>query len=120
MKRKIVIADDDEGIRDIFKLILEKEGYELVIYSEGRSLLLNKAIEQPNVYLLDKQLSGMDGLDICKQLKNDTITQNIPVVIISATPGVKDMSIAVGADDCLEKPFSKKDLLAIIQKNILT
>jgi DNA-binding response OmpR family regulator len=119
MKKKIVIADDDDGIRDIFRLILEREGYELIIYSEGATLLQNMRTELPGVYLLDKQLSGMDGLDICKQLKNDTSTQDIPVIMISATPGLKDMSIAAGADDCLEKPFSRKDLLAIVEKNIV-
>jgi DNA-binding response OmpR family regulator len=119
MKKKIVIVDDDAGIRDIFKLILEREGYETTIYSEGKALFKNKT-DKPNVYLLDKQLGGLeDGLDICRHLKSDAATKNIPVVMVSATPGIRDMARQAGANDCIEKPFTKNELIAIIEKNML-
>jgi CheY-like chemotaxis protein len=118
MKKKIVVVDDDLGIQDIFKFILEKEGYETTIYSGGKALFQNKT-EHPNVYLLDKQLGGMeDGLEICRHLKKDAATRNIPVVMVSATPGIRDMAKEAGANDCIEKPFTKGELIAIIEKNI--
>lgn len=118
MKKKIVIVDDDLGIQDIFKFILEKEGYETTIYSEGKTLFQNKT-EEPNVYLLDKQLGGMeDGLEICRHLKRDAATRNTPVVMVSATPGISAMAREAGANDCIEKPFTKNELIAIIEKNI--
>jgi DNA-binding response OmpR family regulator len=116
MKKKIVIVDDDLGIQDIFKFILEKEGYETTIYSEGKELFQHS--DEPNVYLLDKQLGMEDGLEICRHLKRDAATKNIPVVMVSATPGIREMAKLAGANDCIEKPFSKKELIAIIEKNI--
>ena len=119
MKKKIVIVDDDLGIQDIFKLILEKEGYETAIYSGGKALFQNKK-DEPNVYLLDKQLGGMeDGLDICRHLKSNATTKNTPVVMVSATPGIREMAKQAGANDYIEKPFTKKELLDIIEKNML-
>jgi CheY-like chemotaxis protein len=118
MKKRIVIVDDDLGIQDIFKFILEKEGYETAIYSGEKALFQNKT-EEPNVYLLDKQLAGMeDGLDICRHLKSDPATRNIPVVMVSATPGIRAMAKEAGANDCIEKPFTRGELIAIIEKNM--
>ncbi|HMG81525.1 MAG TPA: response regulator [Ferruginibacter sp.] len=119
MKKKIVIVDDDLGIQDIFRFILEREGYETTIYSGAKALFQNKT-DKPNVYLLDKQLGGMeDGLDICRHLKSDITTKDVPVVMVSATPGIKDMAKQAGANDYIEKPFSKRELIAIIEKNML-
>ena len=118
MKKKIIIVDDDLGIQEIFKLILEREGYETIIYSGGKALFQNKT-EEPNVYLLDKQLGGMeDGLEICRHLKREEATRNTPVVMVSATPGIRAMAKEAGANDCIEKPFTKNELIAIIEKNI--
>jgi DNA-binding response OmpR family regulator len=114
-KKKILITDDDSGVQDIFKLIFEKAGYEVAVYGEALSIFQNKFIT-PDLFLLDKQLSGEDGLKVCQFLKSQTLTKNIPVIMVSATPGISKMAIDAGADDFLEKPFQMKDLLKLVAK----
>jgi len=117
MKRKIVIADDDQGVLEIFKIIFEKEGYETITLSNPKPLLQNQYMDA-DIYLLDKQMSGTDGIEVCKYLKQQEQTRNIPVLIVSANPSAKALSEEAGADDFIEKPFLKKDLLAIVARNI--
>jgi DNA-binding response OmpR family regulator len=68
------------------------------------------------LFLLDKQLSGQDGLEVCQFLKSQSDTKDIPVIIISATPGISKMAMDAGADDFLEKPFQMKELLKLVDK----
>jgi DNA-binding response OmpR family regulator len=117
MKKKILITEDDPGLQDIFKIILEKAGYEVEIISNGNTLLQNK-FTPPNLFLLDKQLSGMDGLDICKHLKKQKNTQNIPVIMISANPSISVLSGDAGANAYIEKPFEKNYLLKMVEAHI--
>ena len=115
MKKKILITDDDEGIQDIFKLIFERAGYEVNIYAEASSILENK-FACPDLFLLDRQLSGQDGLKVCRFLKNQPYTKDIPVIIVSATPGIEALANEAGADDFIEKPFQVKELLSLVEK----
>ncbi len=115
LKKKILITDDDTGVQDIFRLILEKAGYEVVINDNGQDILDDR-YDIPHIFLLDKQLSGIDGIDICKHLKTHDTTRNIPVIMISASPGFAPLAITAGADDCLEKPFQMKDLLSKVER----
>lgn len=85
MRKRILIADDDPGIRDIFKLIFERYGYEIDLKEDATDLLKNNFF-LPDVFLIDKLLSGADGLDICVRLKNNPMTRNIPVIMVSASP----------------------------------
>jgi DNA-binding response OmpR family regulator len=117
MKSKILIVDDDPGIQDIFKIIFEKAGYEVMIESDGKSIGENK-YDFPDIYLLDRHLSGTDGIDICIYLKSLPQTKNIPVIMVSASPDIASLAAAAGADDFLEKPFTIPDLLAIVQKQL--
>jgi DNA-binding response OmpR family regulator len=117
MKKKILVTDDDPGVQDIFKIIFEKAGYDVVVNDNGNAILENN-FENPNIFLLDKQLSGIDGLDICKHLKSKEETKNIPVIMVSATPGLAPLAKNAGADDYLEKPFHLKDLLAMVEKYV--
>ena len=110
--KKIIFADDDPGIQDVVNLIFEGE-YEVTIFSNGESLL-NNNFEVPDLFLLDKQLSGIDGLDICRFLKAQESTRHIPVIIISASPNIDKLAKSAGADNVLEKPFNMKDLREIV------
>ncbi len=87
MKGKILVADDAASIRDIFRIILLKEGYEPELKEDANDLLIGK-FNAPDLFLIDKLLSGMDGLDICRFLKSNIATKNIPVVMISALPDI--------------------------------
>jgi DNA-binding response OmpR family regulator len=113
-KPRLLIADDDESIRDIFRLILSPENYELDIRSSGEDLLKNKFI-LPDLFLIDKQLSGVSGTDVCAHLKKQARTKNIPVIMISASPDIARLSKDAGADNYIEKPFDMSTLLKMIQ-----
>ncbi|MBE7172935.1 MAG: response regulator [Williamsia sp.] len=110
MKKRILITDDDLGIQDVLRCILEMAGYEVMITDSGDKILEN-CYELPHIYLLDKQMAGMDGADLCKRLKSAESTKGIPVIMVSATPGLGPIALSAGADDFLEKPFQRKELL---------
>lgn len=105
-----MIADDDPGIIDAIEMILEFEGYEVTSTIDGTTLLDLKN-DLPDLLLLDIWMSGEDGRDICKKLKQGTITKNIPVIMISASRDIRESAMAAGADDFLAKPFEMDELL---------
>ena len=115
MKKKILITDDDDGIQDIFKLIFERAGYEVQVFGDAGSILENN-YTYPDLFILDRKLRGHDGLKICKFLKSQNSTKDIPVIIVSATSGIKKLTEEAGADDFIEKPFQVEDLLSIVAK----
>jgi DNA-binding response OmpR family regulator len=115
MKKRILITDDDEGVQDIFKLIFERAGYDVEIHGEAVSIFENN-YNYPDLFLLDRQLSGQDGLKVCRFLKSQSVTKNIPVIIVSATPGIGKLAQEAGADDFIEKPFQMKELLRVVAK----
>ena len=117
MKYKILIADDDPGIRDIFKIVLTKAGYDIEVKEEASEIFKNN-FKIPDLFLIDKLLSGVDGLEVCRHLKNNPTTRNIPVVMVSASPDIGTLAIKAGADDFVEKPFELTYLLKVIERNI--
>lgn len=117
MKQRVIIADDDPGIQDVFQIIFQRAGYDIIIYPNGDKLMEN-SFEVPDVFILDKQLSGFDGLEVCRFLKSQGRTKNIPVIMLSANPTIGDVAKKAGADDYLEKPFKINDLLSMIQKHV--
>ena len=117
--KQIIIADDDPGIRDIFEIILKRAGYMVTVYSSGEILMANN-FKVPDMFILDKQLSGVDGLEVCRFLKGQESTKNIPVIIISASPYVAGSAVKAGADEFVEKPFRTKALLELLSKYLNT
>ena len=117
MALTIFVIEDDEGIQDVLKIVLNRAGYETNIYSDGRAIL-KKGSSLPDLFLIDKQLAGADGLTICRQLKDDKKTRSIPVIMMSAYPNIKEFSILAGANDFIEKPFKIESLLSTIRKHI--
>lgn len=117
MKPKILIADDDEGIRDILAIIFTKAGYSLEMKMNGDDLFRNK-FTLPDLFLLDKQLSGVNGLDVCRFLKSQERTMRIPVIMISASPDIASLSKQHGADAYIEKPFEISYLLNMVSHYI--
>ncbi|WP_342457021.1 response regulator [Mucilaginibacter sp. SJ] len=108
--KKIMIADDDPGIVDAVEMLLEFEGYEVTSTVDGTTVLDMKD-ELPDLLLLDIWMSGEDGRDICRKLKQDELTKDIPVIMISASRDIRDSAMMAGADDFLAKPFDMDDLL---------
>ncbi len=116
-KKNIVVTDDDPGIRDIFKIIFESAGYNVQVITNGDDLLNNK-FDIPDLFLLDKQLSGVDGIDVCRYLKRQKTTSHLPVIMISANPHIAKLSKEAGADAYIEKPFEVKYLLEMVERYI--
>lgn len=112
-RKKILIADDDPSIQDIFSIIFRRAGYQVEVKKDGEDILKNR-FTVPDIFLIDKQLSGYNGLDICKWLKTQRHTSNIPVIIISAAPDLANQANQAGADSYLEKPFDVNTLLKLV------
>jgi DNA-binding response OmpR family regulator len=113
-RKKIFIIEDDESIQTMLKLLFEKAGYEIEVSPDGQSIYQER--DWPDLFLLDKQLTGYDGLDICKYLKSKEQTRMIPVIMLSATPGVGTLAMQAGADDFMEKPFNSAVLVTKVAR----
>ena len=112
-RKRIIVTDDDPAIQDAVRMMLERRGYEVTVFSDG-SPLLKGAYSKPHLFILDKQLPGVDGLDICRYLKAQDATKNIPVLILSASPQIGPQAKAACADGFLEKPFKMQELRDIV------
>ena len=116
-KKTILIVDDEKPIMDILVYNLKKEGYDTLEAGDGQTAV-NIALEQkPDLILLDIMLPGMDGLTVCKKIRN---TLNIPIIMLSAKDEEIDkiLGLELGADDYITKPFSVRELMARIKANL--
>jgi DNA-binding response OmpR family regulator len=111
MKKKILIVDDDSFIQGILKIIFERSGFEVEASTDGLALL-EKRDYWPDFLIIDKNLQGYDGVEICKFLKGRLTTKNIPVLIISGAPGIEPLAKRAGAEEFLEKPFTTRALMS--------
>jgi len=110
--KKILIADDDPGIVDSVSMILEMMGYDVAFTYDGAVVPAQVANRHTDLIVLDIWMSGQDGREICKILKRDADTKNIPVLMISASHDVKQSAFDAGADDFLEKPFEMNTMMS--------
>lgn len=117
MNKKILVADDDPSILEALQMLLEDEGYNVETSNNGASLIKARE-EYPDLILLDIWMSGMDGRDICRQLKNNDITKNIPVILVSANKDTEQIAKDAGADGFIAKPFEMEDLLAKVKEHV--
>jgi CheY-like chemotaxis protein len=115
--KTIFLAEDDVAIQDAARLILERGGYSVQLHHNGDTLIDNTS-GHPDLFILDKQLPGIDGLDICRHLKTQQSTRHIPVIILSANPHIGKLALLAGADDFLEKPFQMKALRDMVAKHM--
>ncbi len=114
-RKKILIVEDDEAIADFLIMVFETAGFDIELYANGRGILTGD-YQVPDLFILDNQLPGPDGLSICKFLKSEARTAHIPVIIQSASPQAKLAAGIVGADAFIEKPFNIPDMLATVKK----
>ena len=116
-KKTILVVDDEKPIIDILVYNLQKEGYNTIEATDGE-MGLNMAIEQrPNLILLDVMLPKMDGLTVCKRIKQ---SYNVPILMLSARDEEVDkiVGLELGADDYITKPFSVRELMARVKANL--
>ncbi len=105
----ILLVEDDPSIQDAMQLIFPEPEYKLLIFSAAEDVLEENMLI-PDVYLIDKQLSGFDGIELCHVLKRNERTKAIPVIILSASPNIKELALEFGANDVIEKPFNIQHL----------
>jgi DNA-binding response OmpR family regulator len=115
MSKKIFIVDDNIGILEGFQTMLEGEGYEVTASLHIDIISPLKQDNLPDLIILDVLLSGVDGRDICKQIKNTNMTKHIPIIMVSAHPNARKTSIESGADDFISKPFEMEELLTKVR-----
>ena len=113
-KQKVLIVDDDANIAELISLYLEKECFETQIVGDGEEALQVFPVFKPNLILLDLMLPGIDGYQVCRELRRDT---SVPIIMLSAKGEVFDkvLGLELGADDYLIKPFDSKELVARVK-----
>ena len=113
-KQKILIVDDDANIAELISLYLTKEFYEVQIVEDGEQALQIFNTFQPNLILLDLMLPGMDGYQVCREIRTRS---NIPIIMLSAKGEDFDkvLGLELGADDYMIKPFDSKELVARVK-----
>lgn len=110
-KQKILIVDDDNNIAELISLYLTKECFETLIVNDGESALSAVESFMPNLILLDLMLPGIDGYQVCREVRAKL---NTPIIMLSAKGEIFDkvLGLELGADDYMEKPFDSKELVA--------
>lgn len=113
-KQKILIVDDDENIAELISLYLTKECFETQIVYDGESALTAFETFKPNLILLDLMLPGIDGYQVCREIRSSS---TVPIIMLSAKGEVFDkvLGLELGADDYMEKPFDTKELIARVK-----
>ncbi len=116
-KEHILIVEDEKGILDVVRYNLDKEGYRVSSVLSGEDALDQTRSQTPDLILLDLMLPGIDGLEVCKILKNDPKTIQIPIIMLTAKGDDIDIvtGLELGAEDYITKPFSPKVLIARIR-----
>ena len=114
MKTKIMVVDDDPNIRELVRLYLEKEGFEVTCAERGDEAVKLVRASPPNLMLLDVMLPGMDGWQVCREVRK---ISNIPIIMLTAKDETFDkvLGLELGADDYIVKPFDMKELVARIK-----
>ncbi|MBE5873641.1 MAG: response regulator transcription factor [Lachnospiraceae bacterium] len=113
-KQKILIVDDDNNIAELISLYLTKECYDTIIVNDGESVMPAMEAQEPNLILLDIMLPGMDGYQVCREVR---AKYSVPIIMLSAKGEVFDkvLGLELGADDYIEKPFDSKELVARVK-----
>lgn len=114
MPKKVFVVDDEPQIVKVLRVYLEKAGFQVITASDGTSALTTFQREKPDFMILDLNLPGMDGLEICKAVRRDS---NIPILMLTARVEEADklIGLELGADDYVVKPFSPREVVARVK-----
>jgi DNA-binding response OmpR family regulator len=118
VRQSVLVVDDSNLLRGILREELEAEGFEVHLAEDGPQALEMAHVLRPDVVVLDIGLPGMDGYEVCRRIKADAATNEIPVLMITALNELKDKlaGFEAGADVYLTKPFFTKELLARLRR----
>lgn len=117
MTKKILIMDDEPDVRKMVTGRLKKAGYDVIEAANGERGLEMLLSEKPDMVLLDLAMPGLDGAAVCRRIKADNATKNIPVMLFTASiiKPISESAKEMGADDYIAKPFDSKELLEKIR-----
>ncbi len=117
IKQKVLVVDDEDNIRMLVRFNLEKAGYEVFEAEDGRKAVEIAVDLTPDIVLLDLMLPGIDGLEVCRNLKRNPRTAALPIIMLTAKSDEIDrvIGLELGADDYMTKPFSQRELVARIK-----
>jgi CheY-like chemotaxis protein len=113
--KRILVVDDSESFRTLMVHILDTHGYQVATAEDGGEALSKLEAFQPTLVLMDVQMPGADGYEVCRRIKDNPATRDIPVLMMSADTGVSHGAAAAAADDFIAKPFCLDDLLLKIK-----
>src|SRR5437588_798848 len=116
-KPRILIIEVERGLTDVLTYNLQREGYDVTVAHDGQEGLRKAQMQLPDLILLDLMLPGMDGLDVCRELRGGERTRNVPILMLTARAEETDQIVgfSLGADDYVTKPFSVKVLVQRIK-----
>jgi two-component system phosphate regulon response regulator PhoB len=117
MRRSILVVEDEPDIAEVIQYNLAREGYRVDVVGDGEHALERIVREAPDLVLLDLMLPGLDGLELCRRMKEDPVTRPIPVIMVTAKGEESEvvLGLGVGADDYVAKPFSPRELTARVR-----
>jgi DNA-binding response OmpR family regulator len=113
---KVLIIDDDPDVRTIMNVLMKKQGYDVVTAMNKEDALFKLENFHPSVILLDVLLSGTDGREFCREIKQNEDMKNVPVIMVSAHPGAAENINSYGADDFIAKPIDTISLLEKVER----
>jgi phosphate regulon transcriptional regulator PhoB len=116
-KATILVIDDEKDLIELVRYNLEKDGFDVIAATDGQSGLEVVKKHRPDLVVLDLMMPGMDGLQICKQLRSDPRMGRIPVIMLTAkaTEADRIVGLELGADDYITKPFSPREVVARVK-----
>jgi len=120
--KRVLMVDDDPNFGRLVRELLERNGYAVTVVTSGTACLETARREPPDLIVLDVMMPGMDGYDVCQELRNDAGLRNVPVVILTAMedPKLNQRAFAAGAKLCMTKPLRPDKFLHAVQMALLS
>ncbi|NCI45054.1 response regulator [Sediminibacterium soli] len=114
-RKKVILIEDDHAICETITLVLESAGYEVTCFTTG-ALVTDAIMPIPDLFILDKNISGTNGMDLSRFIKSGNQYSRAPVLLITASPDIEQLAEACGADGFVRKPFTLKELRATVTR----
>lgn len=117
LKKLIYVVEDDKHIQELIRYNLEENGFEVKIFGSGEAILQESGKQTPALFLLDIMLPGLDGLELCRLLKQDAALKRVPIIMLTAKGEEFDkvLGLELGADDYITKPFGVREFIARVK-----